>query len=193
MIALVGENPEKICPHFHLSMQSGSDKILKSMQRRYSSEQFLEKCVKIQSALDRVALTTDVIVGFPGESEEDFDQTCRLVEKIGFSKIHIFPFSPREGTIAETLPEQIPISVKTDRAARLAKLGEKLRANYQKKLVGMNLQVLFESFGKQGLTGTADRYQKVCVADPERLQGKLQTVRIIKTEGETLFGNFPFE
>jgi len=189
LIELVRDRQEKICPHFHLSMQSGSDAVLKNMRRRWLSKPFLEKCEKITQTIDRVALTTDVIVGFPGETEKDFEETCRLVERIGFSKVHVFPFSPREGTIAATLPDQISPKIKAERAAHLTQLAEKPRHRYVASLVGTTLQVLFESANAVNLRGTADRYLHVNVTSSKKQVGQLVRVDIKESQGDELHGN----
>src|SRR6185437_81319 len=93
LIAAMAEYSRKVCPHLHVSLQSGADRVLRRMRRRWGSRRFVDRCRLVQARLDRPALTTDVIVGFPGESEEDFAETCRVCEEVGFSKIHIFPFS----------------------------------------------------------------------------------------------------
>ena len=179
LIALLAERPDRICPHLHLSMQSGSDKVLRRMRRRWPAGQFVECCRQIRRSLDQPALTTDVIVGFPGETQEDFAATCRVVEEVGFSKLHVFRFSPRRGTPAADMPDQVPEAVKQRRAAELTELGECLRRRYFEGLAGRKLQVLVETPAgscRGLLLGTSDRYTPVELAGDRELIGRLVAV-----------------
>jgi threonylcarbamoyladenosine tRNA methylthiotransferase MtaB len=142
-IDVLADSP-RICPHLHLSLQSGSDRVLARMRRRYRVAGFLNRVDKIRRKLDNPAFTTDVIVGFPGETEQDFQATCRLLREVGFSKMHIFPFSARRGTSAATMPDQVPPDVRRQRAARLEELQRALTQQYLSGLVGRELQVLVE-------------------------------------------------
>ncbi|MGD0899862.1 MAG: tRNA (N(6)-L-threonylcarbamoyladenosine(37)-C(2))-methylthiotransferase MtaB [Thermoguttaceae bacterium] len=144
LVAAVAEHPDRVCPHLHVSMQSGSNAVLRRMRRRWPAERLIERLDAVRAALDRPALTTDVIVGFPGETDEDFRATCRAVEAVGFSKLHIFRFSPRQGTEAAEMPDRVPGAVQQDRAAQLAQLGNRLRQAYFEGLAGRRLQVLVE-------------------------------------------------
>jgi threonylcarbamoyladenosine tRNA methylthiotransferase MtaB len=165
-------------------MQSGSDTVLERMQRRWASTRFVEKCLEVKQSLDTPALTTDVIVGFPGETEGEFEASCRAVEAVGFSKVHIFRFSPREGTPAATMPDQIDGRIKQQRAARLDSLSQQLRRDFFGRLVGRRLQVLIESAdGRQPgfLHGTSARYA------PVELSGMLDQVgKLIEAEAAAL-------
>jgi len=179
LIALLAERPDRVCPHLHLSMQSGSDSVLRRMRRRWPAGQFVECCRQIRRSLDQPALTTDVIVGFPGETPEDFAATCRVVEEVGFSKLHVFRFSPRRGTPAADMPDQVPEAIKQHRAAELTELGEGLRRRYFESLAGRRLQVLVETpaGSRPGLLlGTSDRYTQVELAGDRELIGRLVTV-----------------
>jgi threonylcarbamoyladenosine tRNA methylthiotransferase MtaB len=162
LIGVMADYPKKICPHFHLSLQSGADSVLKRMGRPYQVDQFLKRCKLIYQSLDRPALTTDLIVGFPGETEADFQESCRTVEAARFSKIHIFRFSPREGTPAAAMQkEAVPIGVRRRRAAELARLAGRLRADYFESMLGRPIRTLVESLlpGADGrVIGTSDRY-----------------------------------
>ena len=194
LIRLFRDHSEIVCPHFHLSMQSGSDEVLRNMKRRWLSKPFLEKCEQIQTELDRPALTTDVIVGFPGETDAQFHETCEMVERIGFSKVHVFRFSGREGTEAVKMPNQIPSNVKKDRADELQNIADRLRTDYARSLLGTEVQVLLETRENDSLlSGTADRYLKVNVPAPmilnsENTLGKLVRVRLKNVAGDELFG-----
>ena len=176
LLTLMARRPDRVCPHLHVSMQSGSDAVLRRMRRRYTSRQFVQRCLGIGQSLDHPALTTDVIVGFPGETEADFEATCEAVEGVGFSKIHVFRFSPREGTPAAELPDQVPGPLKRRRGAELAELGRRLRQRYFHDLVGRPMQVLVESVvaGQPSLVvGTSERYAPVELLGGDDLVGRL--------------------
>jgi threonylcarbamoyladenosine tRNA methylthiotransferase MtaB len=186
LLALMADRPDRICPHVHVSMQSGSDAVLGRMRRRWASGRFVERCHAIRESLDHPALTTDVIVGFPGETEADFEGTCRAIEEVAFSKLHVFRFSPRPGTPAATMPDQVPGNVKQRRAARLIQIGQRLRRQFLESLLGRELQVLVEkpirgragmlASGRDGTssyTGTSARYVPVELRRGEPCLGKL--------------------
>ncbi len=168
LIDVMALHGEKVAPHLHISMQSGSDAVLRRMRRRWGSRRFVDRCTLVGEALDQPALTTDIIVGFPGETEADFDATCQAAREVGFSKIHIFPFSPRRGTPAADMPDQVPPEVKKQRCGRLARLEESLRQRYFRGLLGKQLRVLIEgpSDMRPGWSvGTACRYAPVEAPD----------------------------
>jgi threonylcarbamoyladenosine tRNA methylthiotransferase MtaB len=176
LIDVLAQHADKVCPHLHVCLQSGSDAVLRRMQRRWSTRLLLDRLQLVREALDRPALTTDVIVGFPGESEADFEQTCRVVQEIGFSKIHIFPFSPRGGTPAADMPDQVAAPVKTARVRRLAELEQNLRERYFRSLIGRRLRVLVESPSERladHVVGTSCRYAPVELATADRTCGRL--------------------
>lgn len=176
LVALMADRGDRICPHLHLPMQSGSDAVLRRMGRRWPAGEFLRRCDQVRQSLDHPALTTDVIVGFPGETEEDFAATCRAVRQGEFSKLHVFRFSPRPGTPAAEMSEQLPEQVKQQRAAELSELGERLRRRYFEGLVGRQLQVLVETAvpARPGrLLGTSGRYAPVELAGRDNLLGRL--------------------
>ncbi len=134
----------KICPHFHLSLQSGCDATLKRMNRRYTAEEYYEKCLILRKYFDYPALTTDVIVGFPGETEEEFVQSKAFIDKVGFYETHIFKYSKRAGTKAAAMPDQVPEEIKTVRSNELLKLGQKKQTAYEEALIGTSKEVLIE-------------------------------------------------
>ena len=134
----------RVAPHLHLCLQSGSDRVLALMKRRYTSAGFLERCRRIRAALDQPAFTTDIIVGFPGETDADFDATCKVAEEVGFAKIHVFSYSPRAGTPAAELTSQVPCAVVAARREKLRELEVALAARYQRSLIGRRLDVLVE-------------------------------------------------
>jgi threonylcarbamoyladenosine tRNA methylthiotransferase MtaB len=173
LIDLMAERRQRICPHLHLSLQSGSDAVLRRMNRRGTARQFVDRCREIQAALDCPALTTDVIVGFPGETEADFAATCRVVEKVGFAKVHVFRFSPRQGTPAADMTGQVTERIAMRRAEELGELGETLRAECLQTLLGRRLRVLVEMrmADRPGwMGGTSDRHAPVAVpGGPEQI------------------------
>jgi len=180
LLAGMADHPTRICPHLHISMQSGSDAVLRRMRRRWQSSRFRERCQMSREILDNPALTTDIIVGFPGETDADFAATCRMAEDIVFSKIHIFRFSPRAGTPAAEMPDQIPPDVKQQRAAELAALERQLRFRYFHGLLGRELQVLIEEPHRRQpevMLGTSARYSTVELPASRGMPGQLVEVR----------------
>jgi threonylcarbamoyladenosine tRNA methylthiotransferase MtaB len=168
LIDVMAAHPRRICPHLHVSMQSGSETVLRRMRRRWGARRFVDRCKLVRQTLVRPALSTDVIVGFPGETEAEFAETLAACEEVGFSKIHIFPFSPRRGTPAATMPLQVPPAVKQERVDRLTRLGETLRDRYYETLRGTRLDVLVEgqlpmvdAGAEPAVAGTACRYATV--------------------------------
>ncbi len=166
LIDVLANFSEKVCPHLHVSMQSGSDTVLRRMRRRWGSSRFIDRCHLVQEVLDLPALTTDIIVGFPGETDHEFMETCNVAREVGFSKIHIFPFSARRGTAAAKMAGQISPQEKQIRSRHLAEVEQETRRKYFASLQGKKLQVLFESISTEGnsLTGTSCRYAPVEVA-----------------------------
>ena len=172
----------KICPHFHLSLQSGCDATLKRMNRRYTSEEYYEKCRILRKYFDDPALTTDVIVGFPGETEEDFQASFDFVDKVDFYETHIFKYSKREGTKAASMPDQVDEQVKAQRSARLIALGEKKRKAYEERFIGKTVEVLVEEDavldGKKVKTGYTKEYIKIALDAQENLRNCIVNVQI---------------
>ena len=173
---------EKICPHFHLSMQSGCDATLKRMNRRYTSEEYAEKCQLLRKYFQHPALTTDVIVGFPGETEEEFEMTRQFIDKIGFYETHIFKYSKREGTKAAVMEAQVSEEIKAQRSAVLIELGEKHRRKYIREHKGKEAEVLIEEQiryeGKKVWTGHTKEYMKIALEDDRNLQNCIIKVQI---------------
>ena len=172
----------KICPHFHLSLQSGCDATLKRMNRRYTSEEYYEKCRILRKYFDDPALTTDVIVGFPGETEEEFRESFDFVDKVDFYETHIFKYSKREGTKAASMPDQVDEQVKAERSARLIALGEKKRKGYEERFIGKTVEVLVEEDavidGKKVQTGHTKEYIKIALDAQENLRNCIVNVQI---------------
>ena len=159
----------KVCPHFHLSLQSGCDTVLERMNRRYRSEEYMEKCRLLRRVYDRPALTTDVIVGFPGETEEEFEASRAFVEEVNFFETHIFKYSRREGTRAAAMPDQIPEQEKTRRSHILLELDAQRRQEYMESFLGEEKEVLLEEKveldGKKWWVGYTREYLKAIVPD----------------------------
>jgi threonylcarbamoyladenosine tRNA methylthiotransferase MtaB len=177
----VASECQRLVPHFHLCLQSGSDQVLTRMKRRYRSGRFVEQVRKIRERLHKPALSTDVIVGFPGETEEDFEQTLRVCETAEFLKIHAFPFSRRRGTPAHDFPDQVAPEVRQRRMQDLRELEARLQARYHSQLVGERLQVLVEARPAQTsghVTGTACRYVSVEFPGGRSLLGQLCNVTV---------------
>lgn len=149
---------EKICEQFHLSLQSGCDETLKRMNRRYTTQQFEEIVKRLRKAYDNVNLTTDIIVGFPGETEEEFAKTYKFLEKIKFYKMHIFKYSPRKGTRAEQMPQQIEPQLKEERSKKLIELSDKNEKEYNSKYVGKRVEVLWEEQKNEIYKGHTKNY-----------------------------------
>ncbi len=183
LLQVMADFPDRICPHLHICLQSGSDAVLRRMQRRWGAQRFIDRCDLVREKLPQAAITTDVIVGFPGETEDDFQQTCQVVEAVGFSKVHIFPFSPRRGTPAATMPDQLDRSLIHERSQRLAEVERRQRHSFAQSLVGQTLQVLVESTTDDAelpWIGTSCRYLPVRLKEAN--PGDLVSVRIRETE-----------
>ncbi|MBU3804478.1 MAG: tRNA (N(6)-L-threonylcarbamoyladenosine(37)-C(2))-methylthiotransferase MtaB [Candidatus Cellulosilyticum pullistercoris] len=168
----------KVCHHFHLSLQSGSDRVLKRMNRKYTTADYLRSVEDLRSLWPDVAITTDIIVGFPGETDEEFEETVAFVEKVKLAQIHIFPFSPREGTPAAKMKEQIAPEIKEKREKELATKEKELRLAYMKQFVGQEMEVLFEKAQDGKVSGYTSNYLRVQVAGDETIENTVQTVCI---------------
>ena len=161
LLELMGEFPEKICPHLHICLQSGSDSVLRRMRRRWGTKRFLDRCDLVRETLDRPAITTDIIVGFPGETDEEFQRTCDTARQAAFSKIHMFPFSARRNTPAATMPDQISKQIKSARGRELAAIEAETRAQYFRSLIGSELELMVEAKNPNDMSqmvGTSCRY-----------------------------------
>ena len=176
-----------LCPHFHLSMQSGCDDTLRRMNRKYDTARFYESVSLLRQYFDRPAITTDLITGFPGETEEEFAQTLAFIERCGFAAMHIFPYSVRPGTKAAAMPDQCTAAVKEQRAARAAETAERMKQAYLRGCVGQTYPVLFEQ-EKNGLyVGHAPNYCQVGVRG-EDLHNKVLDVKIEEVTVDMLTG-----
>lgn len=163
LIEVMADCPDRVAPHLHISMQSGSDSVLRRMHRRWGVQRFVDRCALLQERLDRPAITTDVIVGFPGETDAEFQETIETCRRVGFSKIHIFPFSARRGTPAAEFEGQLSKPEKQQRVETLALVERELRDRYFAGLVGSRLRVLLETPVEGGAVGTSCRYATVKV------------------------------
>ena len=177
-----------LCPHFHLSMQSGCDTVLARMNRKYDSNRYYESVKFLHEVYDRPAITTDLIVGFPGETEEEFQQTLDFIQKCAFSAMHIFPYSKRPGTPAAKLPGQVLNAVKEERAHRAAQIARTMQDAYLDRWVGETVPVLFEE-EREGLwRGHTTRYCEVTVQSAQPLHNQLRQVRLTGRDGGALQG-----
>lgn len=163
-----------VMPHFHLSLQSGSDNVLKSMNRRYTRKEYLEKCALIYEYFENAAITTDIIVGFSGETEEDFEESVSIIKEAGLARVHVFPYSPREGTAAFKKADT-PAEIKKARTARLLSAADEAEKRFLQKQIGKTLEVLFEDDG-----GYTENYVRVHASGAK--EGELKKVKILRVE-----------
>ena len=172
----------KICPHFHLSLQSGCNNTLKAMNRHYTAEEYFEKCEMLRSVFENPAFTTDIIVGFPGESDEDFEASLDFAKKVEFSRIHVFKYSKRDGTVAAKMPNQVDERIKTKRSDILIATGEELVKKYNENKLGTYDFVLWEERkqinGREYWVGHTTDYVEVALETDEELAGKIQKVAL---------------
>lgn len=180
----------RFCRHLHLPLQSGCDKTLQAMHRPYTTAKFKTLLADIKTKVPDIAITTDVIVGFPGETEADFETTCKFAESCGFSKMHIFPFSARKGTPAEKFAGAVTEAVKKERADILGRIDETMHKTFLQAMVGQNAEVLFEQpAGKDYFEGLTGNYQRVFVnCGGRNLGGEILPVKITAFDGEKLLG-----
>tara|TARA_B110000495_G_scaffold203540_1_gene227788 strand:+ start:6378 stop:7646 length:1269 start_codon:yes stop_codon:yes gene_type:complete len=188
LIEVMKDFSSQVCPHLHVCLQSGSDRILRGMKRRWTRRHIIDRCELVKNELHLPAFTTDVIVGFPGETEKDFADTVDACRQIGFSKIHMFPFSPRKGTPAAEMEDQVPKKIKSERGAKIAALETELKREYFQSLVGERLQLLVEKVNDdQTVTGTSCRYATVNAIAPNAAENELISVEI-ESVGAALSG-----
>lgn len=180
----------KLMPHLHMCLQSGSDKVLLKMRRQYTVNEFVGMINKVKQQIPNFNFTTDIIVGFPGETEEDFNESCKIANEVGFSHIHTFKYSVRNGTRAERMPDQIPEKVKNERSAKVRELAEKNKRNYRTSLIGKNQKVLVEKINEKGLaTGYGEHYVPIKFkADASTVEKKFEDVKLVMLEN----GEDPF-
>lgn len=177
-IKLLKDYPN-IADHLHIPLQSGSESVLKSMRRKYDLKSFKNKIAMIREVRPKISITTDVIVGFPGESDLNFLETYRFIEDIKFSKVHVFPYSKRSGTLASTFNNEIGVDLKKERVARLLKLSDKLEYEYCKQFNGTHIEFLFESAKKGHFIGHSSNFLETSVISLDDLNGKTLKVQYV--------------
>ena len=182
-----------LCPHFHLSLQSGSDTVLKRMKRKYTTADYSRSVALIRDAVPDAVVTTDVIVGFPGETNAEFGETLDFCRKIQFARIHVFPFSPRPGTAAATLPQQVTDAVKKERSRQMLALAEESARNFHEGFLGKTMEVLWEQKSGSVWSGLTGNYIKVYTRSRDELTNRILPVKLVKIYrdgvwGETLNG-----
>lgn len=180
----------KVCDHFHLSLQSGSDSVLKRMNRKYTTDEYRNIVKIIRKYMPNAGITTDIIVGFPGETDEEFLETYNFVKEINFSRIHVFKYSPRKGTPAAKFENQIDGNIKNQRSEKLIALGEELMEKFSSNFIGANLSVLFEEeSNKEGyIEGYTTNYIRVKVKDSPNIIGEIKEVKIKEVHKDFLVG-----
>jgi len=190
LIDLVANNPV-LCRHVHLPLQSGSDAILSKMKRSYSRAEFLEVARKVKQAIPDVGLTTDIMVGFPGETEEDFQQTLDLMQEVGFSKIHVFKYSKREGTRAAKFTQQVPGNIKEIRSKRLIEKGNALALVFHQSFIGNEVEVLVEQVNNGQAMGHTDNYMRVVFDFESEVDpvGEIMKIRVQSADSHDLKGH----
>ena len=180
-----------LCPHFHLSLQSGCDATLARMNRKYDSARYYDSVRFLRGVYDRPGITTDLITGFPGETEAEFQATLAFLQQCAFSAMHIFPYSRRPGTPAASMPDQVPRAVKEERAHRAAALAARMEGDYLASFAGETIPVLFEDRQDGLWRGHTDRYCEVSVPAQENLHNRLVPVTVTGVEGSRLTGALP--
>lgn len=185
------KNLKSLAPHFHLSLQSGSDHILALMKRKYNSEQAMRCIQRLREAIPNVKLTTDIIVGFPGETDSDFKATCDFAERAGFLMIHAFPYSKRKGTLAATMKDQVAESVKKERVHMLSEIAQAIRSDLLDKAISSEpVEVLFETFSDGFVIGHTAGFIEVKVKCDIPMHGELARVQLISHDGNICEGKF---
>ncbi len=179
---------EKICDHFHLSLQSGCDATLERMNRKYTTKEFEKVVELLRKYYKNVSLTTDIIVGFPDEASEEFEQTYNYLDKINFYKMHIFKYSPRKGTKAALMKNQVLGDIKEERSKKLIELSDQKQKNYNVGYIGQELEVLFEERENEYVKGHTTNYIMVKVKTEEKIENTIQKVKIIGEENLELIG-----
>ena len=178
----------KFCHHFHVPLQSGSDTVLKRMNRRYTTKDFMQRIDYIRQIMPDAAITTDVIVGFPGETEDEYKETVEFIQKIGFTKLHVFPFSPRRKTPAAKMPNPIKRSIKQERSHKLIDLSLKLEEEFRTQFVGKKREVLFEEKKDDDIyEGLTDNYMKVLASSTSDIRNQVLEVELAENREDYLW------
>jgi threonylcarbamoyladenosine tRNA methylthiotransferase MtaB len=178
----------RLCPHFHLSLQSGSNAVLRRMKRRYTIGDYHRAVSLIRASVSEVAVTTDVIVGFPGETDAEFKETLEFCREMRFARIHVFPFSPRPGTAAATMTGQIPASVKKERSQIMLSLAEESASNFRQKFIGKTIDVLWERSSGGVWSGLTGNYIRVYARSGQNLTNILLPVKLVKLYKDGMWG-----
>ena len=178
----------KFCPQFHISLQSGCDKTLKKMNRHYDSAEYFELCKKLRNTFEDATITTDIMVGFPGETEQDFEQSLAFAKKVGFEKAHVFPYSRRPGTPAARMTEQVQNAEKSRRASVMIAETDKIRNEFLERQIGKTLEILPEEFHDGFIHGYTANYTPVKINGTQELFGGLIKTKITAVEGDYCIG-----
>jgi threonylcarbamoyladenosine tRNA methylthiotransferase MtaB len=189
IISLIRDN-KQFCPHLPIPLQSGSDSVLARMNRKYTSGFFIERIAHIREQIPLCAVTTDIMVGFPGETDNDFESTLKTAETAAFSRIHVFPYSIRKGTKAADMKPAVPDTVKKERVNTVMSLAQNLKEAYVRMFIGKTLTVLAETFSRSGniLKGYSENYLEVLCKGDKSLVGTLKPVKIVKEENGNVWG-----
>ena len=179
-----------LCPHLHLPLQSGDDAILRSMNRHYTATEFLRLVDHVRAVVDRPAITSDVLVGFPGETDAAFENTMNVCERAGFSRLHVFSFSPRPGTPAAEFPDRVSEWIIKQRHKALTELAEKTARRFREQFVGETVEVLIERIDASGrANGYSERYVRVSFLAAEATPGQIVRVRALRVTSSGLEGS----
>jgi len=179
---------ERLCRHFHISLQSGSDGVLRRMKRDYSASDYEQSVSLIRSLVPGAAITTDIMVGFPGETETEFEESYNFCRQIGFARVHVFPYSPREGTQAALMPEQVEDKVKKRRSQRMLSLTKESSRNFSRRFIGETMPVLWEKETDGVWSGLTDNYIRVHTRSSEDLVNKLLPVKLVEVGEDKVWG-----
>jgi threonylcarbamoyladenosine tRNA methylthiotransferase MtaB len=179
----------RLCRHFHLSLQSGSDEVLSRMKRRYSASDYQQVVSMIRALVSEVAITTDIIVGFPGETDKEFEESFNFCQQMGFARIHVFSYSPRKETQAARMPNQIGDKVKKQRSDQMLALAKESAQNFYQRFLGKTMTVLWEKQSGDGIwSGHTDNYIKVYTRSNEGLTNKLLPAKLVEVRGDGVWG-----
>lgn len=178
----------RLCPHFHISLQSGSDSVLKRMNRRYSTEEYRSAVALLKSRVPGAAVTTDIIAGFPGETEEEYRESLEICRKSGFARIHVFPFSKRPGTTAANMPDQVPDSIRKHRSQKLRILGRECAESFRQGFTGSVLDVLWEQRSRGDWSGYTGNYIRVYTGSSDNLANRITPVKLAKPYRDGMWG-----
>jgi threonylcarbamoyladenosine tRNA methylthiotransferase MtaB len=186
LIRLCHDN--RLCRHFHLSLQSGSDSVLERMRRRYSPSDFQGAVSLIQAVVPEASITTDIIVGFPGETDAEFEESYNFCRQMGFARIHVFPYSPRPETEAALMPDQVGAGIKRERSERLLALARESARNFRRQFSGRMMTVLWEKQSDGVWSGLTDNFMKVYARSGEDLTNKLLPVKLMEVYKDGVWG-----